>query len=215
MPSNILKKSVKILQTNLDCRDEEEEGGSGTNSHRKCIADKDPGIFAKNCLSIFAIISTIVIIILTTLLVVDKNKKSAAEHHLYTACPDTWIGLGTKCFYFSEDTRDWTLSQDFCDSYEANLVQIETLEELNFLKRYKGSFDHWIGLSRESSNHTWKWTDSTKYNFLFPVRGAGECAYLNDHGVSSGMSYIDRRWICSKPNSRISRCQITSDFKQI
>uniref|UniRef100_A0A8C0AFJ7 C-type lectin domain-containing protein n=1 Tax=Bos mutus grunniens TaxID=30521 RepID=A0A8C0AFJ7_BOSMU len=111
---------------------------------------------------------------------------------LYVSCPKGWIGFGSKCFYFSEDSKNWTFSQTSCISVGAVLAQFETEEELNFLRRYKGIFDHWIGLSRESSHHAWKWTDNSKYN------GDGERGYLNDLGVSSARSYTDRKWICSK-----------------
>uniref|UniRef100_A0A8D1F5G2 C-type lectin domain-containing protein n=1 Tax=Sus scrofa TaxID=9823 RepID=A0A8D1F5G2_PIG len=73
----------------------------------------------------------------------------------------------------------------------------ETEEELKFLKRYKGPSDHWIGLSRESPRHVWRWTDNTEYNASFVIRGVGECAYLNDIGVSSARTYTDRNWICT------------------
>ncbi|XP_055975590.1 C-type lectin domain family 2 member D11-like [Sorex fumeus] len=119
-----------------------------------------------------------------------------------------WIGLGNKCFYFSEETGNWTFSQTFCDSLEANLVQIDTEDELKFLKRYKGPHDHWIGLSRESPSDAWKWTSNTGGNVVFHVRGTGECAYLNDNGVSSARIYSEKKWICSKPN--VSTCQIAS-----
>uniref|UniRef100_A0A8C8YPB2 C-type lectin domain-containing protein n=1 Tax=Prolemur simus TaxID=1328070 RepID=A0A8C8YPB2_PROSS len=121
-----------------------------------------------------------------------------------------WIGFGSKCFYFSEDTRNWTFSQTFCASLEAHLARFETLEELNFLKRYKGPSDHWIGLSRESAHHTWKWTDNTKYDTSFAIKGVGECAYLNDNGISSARTYTDRKWICSKPNHYVYKCQMKS-----
>ncbi|XP_014447973.1 C-type lectin domain family 2 member D11-like isoform X2 [Tupaia chinensis] len=108
------------------------------------------------------------------------------------------------------DIRNWTFSQTFCASLEAELARFETLEELNFLKRYKGPSDHWIGLSRETSHHVWKWTDNTVCNISFPIKGVGECAYLNDNGVSSARTYTDRKWICSKPNSCANSCQIIS-----
>ncbi|XP_068827861.1 C-type lectin domain family 2 member D11-like isoform X2 [Capricornis sumatraensis] len=96
------------------------------------------------------------------------------------------------------DTRNWTFSQTFCTSLEAVLAQFETKDELNFLIRYKGPFDHWIGLHRESSHHVWKWTDNSKYNASFAITGDATCGYLNDLGVSSARSYTDRKWICSK-----------------
>lgn len=52
------------------------------------------------------------------------------EHAVYTACPEGWIGFGRKCFYFSEDIRNWTYSQAFCASVDADLTRPETLEEL-------------------------------------------------------------------------------------
>ncbi|XP_060980895.1 C-type lectin domain family 2 member D11-like isoform X3 [Dama dama] len=96
------------------------------------------------------------------------------------------------------DSKNWTASQTFCTSHEAVLVQFETEEELNFLKRYKGPFDHWIGLSRESPHRAWKWTDNSTYNTSFGMTGDGERGYLNDLGVSSARSYTERKWICSK-----------------
>ncbi|KAI5126082.1 C-Type Lectin Domain Family 2 Member D [Manis pentadactyla] len=99
--------------------------------------------------------------------------------------------------------------QIFCASLEAHLVQFESAEELNFLKRYKGPSDHWIGLRRESSHHIWKWTDNTEYHVWSVIKGGGECAYLNDNGVSSARVYTDRKWICSKL-SNVCRCQVSS-----
>ncbi|KAB1254597.1 C-type lectin domain family 2 member D11 [Camelus dromedarius] len=86
----------------------------------------------------------------------------------------------------------------FCASLEAGLAQFETKEELNFLRRYKGAPDHWIGLSRESPRHVWKCTDSSAYNAPFAITGIGEYAYLSDNGISSARTYTERNWICSK-----------------
>lgn len=55
---------------------------------------------------------------------------SVLEVPVSVGCPKQWIGFGSKCFYFSEDARNWTFSQAFCVSLEADLVQFETLEEL-------------------------------------------------------------------------------------
>ncbi|XP_055975613.1 C-type lectin domain family 2 member D11-like [Sorex fumeus] len=116
-----------------------------------------------------------------------------------------WIGFGNKCFYFSEETGNWTFSQTFCDLLEAHLVQIDTSDELKFLKRYKGPYDHWIGLSRESPSHSWKWTNNTGGNTVFQVRGTGECAYLNDNGVSNGRIYSDKNGFVANRNGKLLR----------
>uniref|UniRef100_A0A667GUM5 C-type lectin domain family 2 member D n=1 Tax=Lynx canadensis TaxID=61383 RepID=A0A667GUM5_LYNCA len=49
---------------------------------------------------------------------------------LEAACPENWIGFQRKCFYFSDDIKNWTFSQRFCVSHGADLVQIETVQEL-------------------------------------------------------------------------------------
>ncbi|CAM4556397.1 unnamed protein product, partial [Lepidochelys kempii] len=68
-----------------------------------------------------------------------------------------------------------------------------------FLLRHKGVYDHWIGLRREQGQ-PWTWANSTKFRDLFQIRGGGDCAYLNEEkGVSSSRCYMERRWICSKP----------------
>ncbi|CAM5157053.1 unnamed protein product [Eretmochelys imbricata] len=81
----------------------------------------------------------------------------------------------------------------------ASLAGIDSEQEMAFLLRHKGVQDHWIGLWREQGQ-PWKWTNSTKFNHLFHLRGGGDCAYLNDEkGVSSSRCYMGRQWICSKP----------------
>ncbi|XP_055972029.1 C-type lectin domain family 2 member D11-like isoform X2 [Sorex fumeus] len=138
-----------------------------------------------------------------------RKEKTISKVHVHSACPPMWIGFGNKCFYFSEEAGNWTFSQTFCDSLEANLVQIDTEDELKFLRRYNGPDDHWIGLSRESPSHSWKWTNSAEDNIVFNVSGTGEYAFLNDKGQSSGRIYLERKWICSKPI--VSICQIASN----
>ncbi|XP_027632379.1 C-type lectin domain family 2 member E-like isoform X1 [Tupaia chinensis] len=202
--------SSQMLKTDLSFTDDQEKGLSGKNLQKKCLrstsADKLIRIYC-NFLMILSLFLTVVVL---AILLSERKTKLDIEHSVYAVCPEGWIGFGTRCFYFSEDIRNWTFSQTFCASLEAELARFETLEELNFLKRYKGPSDHWIGLSRETSHHVWKWTDNTVCNISFPIKGVGECAYLNDNGVSSARTYTDRKWICSKPNSCANSCQIIS-----
>ncbi|XP_041492143.1 C-type lectin domain family 2 member H-like [Microtus oregoni] len=118
-------------------------------------------------------------------------------------CPTDWIGFGSQCFHFSEHTNNWTSSQTSCMALAAHLALFRSLDELNFLKRYNGDSDFWIGLYRESPEHPWMWTNNTEYNNLVPIRGGGECAYLSDSGISSGRGYTRRKWICSKPKATL------------
>uniref|UniRef100_A0A8C8UL49 C-type lectin domain-containing protein n=1 Tax=Peromyscus maniculatus bairdii TaxID=230844 RepID=A0A8C8UL49_PERMB len=129
--------------------------------------------------------------------------------NIRAVCPKDWIGFMSKCFYFSEDMRNWTLSQTFCMAQEAHLAQFESKEELNFLMRYKGDSTHWIGLHRESTQHPWRWTDNTEYNNLVFIGGEGERAYLSDRGISSGRDHTSRKWICSKPESYLQHPKVS------
>ncbi|XP_049990550.1 C-type lectin domain family 2 member G-like [Alexandromys fortis] len=135
---------------------------------------------------------------------VRKEEKAIANPEAgYVTCPGDWIAFGSKCFYFSEHTSNWKSSQTSCMELGAQLTQFDSLEELNFLHRYKGDSAAWIGLHRESSHHPWKWTDNTEYNNLVPIRGKEKHAYLSDRGISSARNYTHKKWICSKPYSYI------------
>ncbi|XP_042553278.1 C-type lectin domain family 2 member H-like, partial [Dipodomys spectabilis] len=147
---------------------------------------------------------------------VNKTESRIPETRLFSSCLRDWIGFGNKCYYFSDDVRNWTSSQDFCASFGANLVKFDSKEELNVLERHRDSYEHWIGLRRESPQHRWKWADNTEFSNLYisavllaEVRGTGECAYLNGVGISSGRFYTERKWICSKPSSYV-QCAATS-----
>ncbi|CAM5157355.1 unnamed protein product [Eretmochelys imbricata] len=115
------------------------------------------------------------------------------------SCPDSWVGYRGKCYYFSEREGSWTDSQSRCSAPGASLAGINSEQEMAFLLRHKDVYDHWIGLRREQGQ-PWKWTNGSKFNHLFQIRGGGDCAYLNNEkGVSSSPCYMERRWICSKP----------------
>ncbi|XP_012507605.1 PREDICTED: C-type lectin domain family 2 member E-like [Propithecus coquereli] len=169
--------AVGMLKADLTLRDDMEEGESGKDLQRKCLRIISPVTLIKVYCCVFIIaVLTASVVALSIVLSVREEKvllercQHAAEHCVSATCPESWIGFGSKCFYFSEDTRNWTFSQTFCTSLEAHLARFETLEELNFLKRYKGPSDHWIGLSRESAHHVWKWTDNTDYGTSYVLK---------------------------------------------
>ncbi|XP_054833273.1 C-type lectin domain family 2 member D-like isoform X2 [Eublepharis macularius] len=45
------------------------------------------------------------------------------------ACPSGWIGYKRKCYFFSDEGRNWTSSQNFCASYGSSLAIIENEPE--------------------------------------------------------------------------------------
>uniref|UniRef100_A0A8C8RZP3 C-type lectin domain-containing protein n=1 Tax=Pelusios castaneus TaxID=367368 RepID=A0A8C8RZP3_9SAUR len=117
------------------------------------------------------------------------------------ACPDGWVGHRGKCYYFSEGEGNWTYSQTHCSALNASLAGIDTQQDLDFMVRFKGRFDHWIGLRRDPGQ-PWKWANGTEFNNWFQIGGEGDCAYLNNQNnarVSSSQCTGVRFWICSKP----------------
>ncbi|XP_074927787.1 C-type lectin domain family 2 member D-like isoform X2 [Chelonoidis abingdonii] len=168
--------------------------GPGSNRLRKC---------ASHQVLVPATITVLIIVIVTlaALLAVEKSKPSLAAPGPLAGpcCPDGWIGYQGKCYYFSETEGNWTYSQSQCSALNASLAGIDSEQEKDFLLRYKSFLDRWIGLQREPGQ-PWRWPNGIEFDSQFQIRGGGDCAYLNDEkGVSSSRCYMERRWICSKP----------------
>ncbi|XP_030399805.1 C-type lectin domain family 2 member D-like [Gopherus evgoodei] len=147
-----------------------------------------------------AFVAGIILVLITTIIVLAVNPPLARSDPPAAArcCPDGWVGYGGKCYYFSEAEGDWNNSQSNCSSFSASLAEIDTPQEMAFIKRHKDLSEHWIGLRREPGQ-VWKWTNGTEFNHWFKVRAQGECAYLNDEAVTSSWCDTVRYWICSKP----------------
>uniref|UniRef100_G3RBD3 C-type lectin domain family 2 member D n=1 Tax=Gorilla gorilla gorilla TaxID=9595 RepID=G3RBD3_GORGO len=130
-----------------------------------CLHSKEHSIKATLIWRLFFLIMFLTIIVcgmVAGLSAIRANCHQEPSVCLQAACPESWIGFQRKCFYFSDDTKNWTSSQRFCDSQDADLAQVESFQELNFLLRYKGPSDHWIGLSREQGQ-PWKWINGTEW----------------------------------------------------
>ncbi|XP_003513666.1 C-type lectin domain family 2 member H-like [Cricetulus griseus] len=204
----IEEASMGLLTPDLITTDSLQDVEIGKKLQGKClrIIFTESPVKLYCCYGVIMVLSAAVIS-LSVALSSSEKKENMETCDCYATCPRDWIGLGSKCFYFSEDMRNWAFSQTACLELEAHLAVFESLEELNFLRRYKGASDHWIGLHRESSEHTWMWTDNTEYNNLVPIRGKGECGYLSDMGISSAREHAPRKWICSKFNKHVSQVQ--------
>ncbi|KAF6118033.1 C-type lectin domain family 2 member B [Phyllostomus discolor] len=113
-------------------------------------------------------------------------------------CPDEWIGFQDNCHYFSNDEKNWTSSRNYCLTKHADLTVVDnTTRVMGFLRQFKGTSDHWIGLEMEG-NQKGKWVNGTTLNKSFIVSGNETCAYLNDVGVATARCYTERKFICRK-----------------
>uniref|UniRef100_A0A8C0IH56 C-type lectin domain-containing protein n=1 Tax=Bubo bubo TaxID=30461 RepID=A0A8C0IH56_BUBBB len=116
-------------------------------------------------------------------------------------CPFDWIGYRGKCYYFLEAEGNWTSSRDNCSA----LAFFSPLFQ-SFVTRYKGSLEHWIGLSREDEEQPWEWVNGSRLSPLFQIRGGGGlCALVKDDGLSSSRCGAEKSWVCNKPELQSPR----------
>ncbi|XP_074873458.1 C-type lectin domain family 2 member D-like [Carettochelys insculpta] len=94
--------------------------------------------------------------------------------HIVPYCPDEWVGYRGKCYYFSEEEKDWDSSQHFCSSFNASLATIDTRKEQEFIRRYAGLVEHWIGLRREPGQ-PWTWVNGTPISQKLHDQSRGRC----------------------------------------
>ncbi|KAM4030957.1 C-type lectin domain family 2 member A-like isoform 2-T2 [Anomaloglossus baeobatrachus] len=167
-----------------------EKTGSSESSHKKKVVNKGSvscNLNNKECTHVTVIIppgnGTKI-----------KNQKSAP-------CDDDWIQNRGKCYYFSNESDTWRNSEKFCNSHNSSLAIIDSKVELNFLFRYKGKGDHWIGIRRTDDNMAWTWTNGTLYNeSLFHIesnKNDGK-VFLNNNSVKSQDGFIISKYICTK-----------------
>ncbi|XP_032643769.1 C-type lectin domain family 2 member B-like isoform X1 [Chelonoidis abingdonii] len=169
-----------------------EERGRNVDFSLKCIKDKRIPI-------IVTVVITALIITIIALAAKKPPPCPDCPPHITAACPNSWVGYQRKCCYFSETKDNWNNSQSNCSSLNASLASIDAQPELDFMLCCSGIPYHWIGLWREQSKgQPWKWTNGTIFNNLFQVRGEGQCAYLDENGVSSSRCYSERHFICKR-----------------
>ncbi|NXX62368.1 CLC2D protein, partial [Scopus umbretta] len=111
-------------------------------------------------------------------------------------CPDGWVGYRKVCYCLSREEGSWQWSQERCASLGASLAVLQRRWEMEFVLRLKGNVDYWLGLQRRGERL--EWMDGSSLNHTIPVRGQGECVYLNDHGLVSSSCSQDRPYLCSK-----------------
>ncbi|XP_075451448.1 C-type lectin domain family 2 member B-like isoform X2 [Ascaphus truei] len=114
-------------------------------------------------------------------------------------CPDDWMLVSGRCYYFSERETDWKSSEKFCTDAGGSLVMLKDNKTEEVVNRLKNKYDYWIGLKKDAQGK-WKWSDGTLYTGKIAPEEDGsqlDCAYLDSRiGVLHCSS--QRRWICTK-----------------
>ncbi|XP_056450875.1 ladderlectin-like [Gadus chalcogrammus] len=74
-------------------------------------------------------------------------------------CPDGWKKFGCKCYKTSDTYQSWNKSREFCVSHGADLVVVDSKEEMDFISKLYWYF--WLGATDEAGEGTWRWVDGT------------------------------------------------------
>ncbi|AKJ93643.1 c-type lectin-like protein [Raccoonpox virus] len=72
----------------------------------------------------------------------------------YKICPKNTISINTICYYFSEDTTNWTTASEYCKNMNGCLACIVN-DTYRKLLVCKGTFDYWVGVHRTSTQSPW------------------------------------------------------------
>ncbi|MGH0135432.1 UNVERIFIED_CONTAM: hypothetical protein FKN15_008041 [Acipenser sinensis] len=118
-------------------------------------------------------------------------------------CPCEWTLFSGKCYYFSNENRDWKKAREFCQSQDSDLTVINSDEELNYLKG-KVRVAHLVGMSDLETEGVWKWLDGSlvdgrMWNPGEPNnRGKEDCGEMSNGKLNDIPCNIKQRWICEK-----------------
>ncbi|KAL7829259.1 hypothetical protein AOLI_G00301440 [Acnodon oligacanthus] len=74
-------------------------------------------------------------------------------------CGEGWRPFGLKCYYFSADKLNWTMSRDYCAEKGGHLVLITSQAEQDFISSRVGEH-HWIGLNDLETEGKWVWVNN-------------------------------------------------------
>nr|QLC27663.1 C-type lectin receptor-like protein [Carassius auratus] len=94
-------------------------------------------------------------------------------------CPEDWLHLEGRCYFFSDGKLDWQHSKESCASMGGHLSILHSHQQhhaLESVARSRGGVDYhyWIGLSDLETEGVWKWVDNTLVNRTFWSEGDKE-----------------------------------------
>ncbi|KAJ8280757.1 hypothetical protein GJAV_G00058640 [Gymnothorax javanicus] len=190
-------------------------------SSEKSVRSPHPYRLAAVCLGLFCALllaTTLVMFALYTslsqkysLLERDLEELRAKQYCPFSSqereckpCPEGWEQFDSKCYYFSNEWKNWTASRSDCIKQGADLVIIDSKEEQDFINRGSGYY-RWIGLSDLQTEGTWLWVDGTPVQGGFWKSGdpdnlyyLADLKYVNVHCAITVLS--EKKWM-DKPCS--------------
>ncbi|CAL8235744.1 unnamed protein product [Arctogadus glacialis] len=86
-------------------------------------------------------------------------------------CPSGWDKFGFKCYRLSNVLGSWNESRELCFSQGADLVVVDSKEEMDFISRYDSYF--WFGATDAAGEGMWRWVDGTVLSLDNPSWSGG------------------------------------------
>ena len=99
--------------------------------------------------------------------VTEQRDTLICEHD----CPVGWDKFGCKCYLSCNEYLSWNRSREFCVSQGADLVVVDSKEEMDFISKYNAFF--WLGATDEASEGMWRWVDGTVLSLDDPSWSGG------------------------------------------
>ncbi|XP_008576294.1 PREDICTED: killer cell lectin-like receptor subfamily F member 1 isoform X1 [Galeopterus variegatus] len=125
---------------------------------------------------------------------------SGAAHHT-VLCPLEWLKYQEKCYWFSDEMKNWSDSYMYCLGRKSHLLIIQNQLEMAFIqKNLRQSNYVWIGLNFTSLKKTWTWVDGSPLDpKIFFIKGPAKensCAATKENKVYSETCSSVFKWIC-------------------
>ncbi|KAL1790135.1 oxidized low-density lipoprotein receptor 1 [Sigmodon hispidus] len=136
-------------------------------------------------------------------------QKALKKAENYSApCPQDWLWHKENCYLFSSEESHWSNSRDNCQALDAQLLQINSTDDLNFISQAisHSTSPFWTGLQQKTQNDPWLWADGSPLRpHLLNIRGiprktyrSGTCVYIHKRDVFAENCILSAYSICQK-----------------
>lgn len=118
-------------------------------------------------------------------------------------CSPGWEYFQGSCYFFSSSQMSWYDSQAYCQQSSANLVNIGSEQENEFVFTTNALIKRWIGL-RDIANNQFNWIDDGTepvyviWNDGFPTDDLQDCVMIRSRGWRTKICSNNFQFICEK-----------------
>ncbi|XP_075770318.1 killer cell lectin-like receptor subfamily B member 1B allele A [Pelodiscus sinensis] len=118
-------------------------------------------------------------------------------------CPVNWLQRGDKCYWLSEERKDWAGSREDCSGKHSRLLMLQSQEELDSLQAVTQNANPvWTGLKVTAPGGKWTWVDDSRLDpARFPVSGpvdGNSCGGITGSRIQSETCDAELQWLCQK-----------------